>query len=84
MKRDAVGGWKTNNHPLCIYSNLTIILVTTQPPTYGDLLHILENLEKRAQEDGDRSTPELLVVDLHHKFPYIPISRPGHFLDTVR
>ena len=53
-------------------------MTSSKPPTYGDLLTILESAERQALEGGDRSTAELLTVELHHKFPHIQISRPGH------
>ena len=59
-------------------------MASSKPPTYGDLLNILESAERQALEGGDRSTAKLLAVELHHKFPHIQISRPGRFLDTVK
>ena len=44
---------------------------------------MLENAERLALE-GDASTAELLVAELHCQYPLIPISRPGRFLDTVK
>ena len=59
-------------------------MASSKPLTYGDLLTILESTKRQALEGDDRSTAELLTVELHHKFPHIRISRPGRFLDTVR
>jgi len=36
-------------------------VTSSKPPTYGDLLTILESAERQALEGGDRSTAELLT-----------------------
>ena len=58
--------------------------VTEAWPTYGELIDMLKISEKKAETLSNSCVAELLTAEFRHKFPQIPINRPGRFLDTVR
>ena len=52
-------------------------------PTYQQLIGMLSKAEREAG-GGAPSVAELLSCKFCHRFPHIPIGRPGRFLETVR
>ena len=48
-------------------------------PTYGELIHMLQTSEAKAETVCNSVVVDLLTAE----FPQIPISRPSRFLDTV-
>lgn len=57
--------------------------MTSQKPTYGELIEMLETAEGEAKISRE-SVSELLLCYFHKRYPHIPIGRASRFYDTVR
>ena len=53
-------------------------------PTYEELISLLDFSENQATHSKGETVADILAQQFKSRFPHIPISRPGRFLDTVR
>ena len=57
--------------------------MTSQKPTYGELIEMLLSAEEEAKINGE-SISELLLSIFRRRYPHISIGRASRFYDTVR